>query len=114
MDEGTKTVMMIRNVMEDIGLPDASHPTPLYNDNRRSGYWSRDASLSKRLRHMNIREVGIRDSIRLQRMTVHHIPGAFNVADIFTKEHKSRVTFAHLSNQLIFPCFNCIPLWEEQ
>jgi hypothetical protein len=114
MDEGTKTVMMLRNVMEDIGLPDVSHPTPLYNDNRGSVDWSRGASLSKRLRHMNIREVGVCDSIRLQRTHVHHIPGAFNVANIFTKEHKSSVTFTHLSNQLIFPRFNSILLWEEQ
>jgi hypothetical protein len=92
MDEGTKTVDMLRNIMEDLALPDVSHPTPLYNDNQGSVDWSRGASLSKRLRHMNIREVGVRDSIRLQRTHVHHIPGVHNVADIFTKEHKSSVT----------------------
>jgi hypothetical protein len=110
MDNGTKTIMMIRTVMEDIGLPDASHPTPLYNDNCRSVNWSRGASLSKRLLHMNIHEVGVRDSIHLQCTHVHHIPGAFNLADIFTKEHKSGVTFTHLANQLIFPRFNSVLL----
>jgi hypothetical protein len=113
MDEGTKTVEMLRHIMADIGLPDITHPAPLYNDNRGSVDWSRGASLSKRLRHMNIREVGVRDGIRLQHTRVHHIPGSFNVADIFTKEHKSSVTFTHLSHQLIFPRFNSLH-HEEQ
>jgi hypothetical protein len=108
MDEGTKTVEMMRNLMDDLNLPDVSHPTPLYNDNRGSVDWSRGASLSKRLRHMNIREVGVRDSIRLKSTVVHHIPGEHNVADIFTKEHKSSVTFCNLAAQLIFPRFNSI------
>jgi hypothetical protein len=108
MDEGTKTVEMIRNIMIDLNLPDVTYPTPLYNDNRGSVDWSRGASLSKRLRHMNIREVGVRDSIRLKSTTVHHIPGAHNVADIFTKEHKSSTLFASLAAQLIFPRFNSL------
>jgi hypothetical protein len=99
MDEGTKTVEMMRNIMIDLNLPDVDYPTPLYNDNRGSVDWSRGASLSKRLRHMNIREVGVRDSIRLKSTTVHHIPGAHNVADIFTKEHKSSTLFASLAAQ---------------
>jgi hypothetical protein len=106
MDEGTKTVEMMRNIMFDLNLPDVSRPTLLYNDNRGSVDWSRGASLSKRLRHMNIREVGVRDSIRLKSTTVHHIPGEHNVADIFTKEHKSSATFTTLAAQLIFPRFN--------
>ena len=106
MDEGTKTVRLVRNIMTDLGLPDATHPTPLYNDNRGSVDWSRGASLSKRLRHMNIREVCVRDGVRLHETAVDHIPGHSNVADIFTKEHKSSVTFTHLASQLIFPRFH--------
>ena len=106
MDEGTKTVRLVRNIMTDLGLPDATHPTPLYNDNRGSVDWSRGASLSKRLRHMNIREVCVRDGVRLRETVVDHIPGHSNVADIFTKEHKSSVTFTHLASQLIFPRFH--------
>jgi hypothetical protein len=112
MDEGTKTVEMVRNIMEDLDLPDVSHPTALYNDNRGSVDWSRGASLSKRLRHMNIREVGVRDGIRLKHTQVLHIPGVHNVADIFTKEHKSSATFAALASQLIFPRLN-VGLFEE-
>jgi hypothetical protein len=108
MDEGTKTVDMLRNIMDDLRLPDVSHPTVLYNDNRGSVDWSRGASLSKRLRHMNIREVGVRDSIRLKRTNIFHIPGVHNVADIFTKEHKSSATFTNLASQLIFPRLNSI------
>jgi hypothetical protein len=112
MDEGTKTVEMVRNIMEDLNLPDVSHPTALYNDNRGSVDWSCGASLSKCLRHMNIREVGIRDRIRLKHTQVLHIPGVHNVADIFTKEHKSSATFAELASQLIFPRLN-VGIYEE-
>jgi hypothetical protein len=114
MDEGTKTVEMLRNLMEDLNLPDVSHPTPLYNDNRGSVDWSRGASLSKRLRHMNIREVGVRDGIRLKHTQCMHIPGEFNVADIFTKEHKSSTTFTQLASQLIFPRLNLGGLEEPE
>lgn len=103
LDEGPKTVEMMRNIMFDLGLPDVAYATPLYNDNQGSVDWSRGVSLSKRLRHMNIRELGVRDSIRLDHTCVGHIPGHSNVSDIFTKEHKSTVTFTHLASQLIFP-----------
>ena len=103
MDEGSKTIRLLRNIMHDLGLPDSAHPTPLYNDNRGSIDWSRGAALSKKLRHLNIREVCVRDCVRLSETTTHHIPGVFNVADIFTKEHKSAPLFSDLASQLIFP-----------
>ena len=52
---------------------------------------------------MNIREVGVCNGIRLKETHVAHVPGEWNVADIFTKEHKSSVTFRHLAGLLIHP-----------
>jgi hypothetical protein len=66
MDKGTKTVEMLCNIMADLDLPDASHPTQLYNSNQGLVDWSRWASFSKRLRHMSIREVSASYSRRAQ------------------------------------------------
>jgi hypothetical protein len=103
LDEGTKTVEMIRHLMEDLGLPDVNQPTPLLNDNQGSVNWSHGASVSKKLRHINIREISVRDGVRLKYSHVLHIPGIFNVSDIFTKEHKAAETFARLAGDLIHP-----------
>jgi hypothetical protein len=113
MDQGTKMAKMLCHIMDDIGLPNVAHPTPLNNNNRGSVDWSQGVSLSKRLCHMNIQEVGIRDGIRLQHTHIHHIPGSFDVADIFTKDYKSSVTFTQLSHQLIFPHFNSLHHKEQ-
>jgi hypothetical protein len=49
----------------------------------------------------------MRDAIREARLyhevTIDHIPGEYNPADIFTKELKSDCTFHSLRSMLLFP-----------
>ena len=62
-------------------------PTPIYNDNRACILWS-EAMTTKGLRHVQIRENGIREMVLNNDIKVLHIEGKINPADIFTKEDK--------------------------
>ena len=51
----TKSILMFRHVLSDLGLIDVSVPTPLYNDNQGAVNWSKTTS-TKGMRHLNIQE----------------------------------------------------------
>ena len=82
-------------------LTDANRPTPVYNDNDNDNDnqgcvdWSKTTS-TKGLRHLNIRDCAVRDSIQAEEVTIHHIQGVINPADIFTKEMKDGLHFRAL------------------
>merc|ERR1712146_602328 len=91
------------SMASDLELPEASKPTPLFNDNRGAIDWSHGLNISKRLRHFNIREVAVRDDIRDKRVTVSHLPGNVNTADLFTKEIRANDHFQTLAFRLVSP-----------
>jgi hypothetical protein len=104
MDEGCKTLENTHHILEDLGLADVlTRPNglPLYNDNKGAVEWSHGLNISKKLRHINIREVAVRDAAAANLIDVQHVPGHSNIADIFTKEFKSDDTFRHLAFQLL-------------
>jgi len=80
-----------------MSLTDANRPTPVYNDNDNQGCvdWSKTTS-TKGLRNLNIRDCAVRDSIQAEEVTIHHIQGVINPADIFTKEMKDGLHFRAL------------------
>ena len=86
--------------MSDLELIDefqiAQATNLLFNDNQGSIAWASSEAITKRLRHLNIREVAVRDAQRLGEVSVGHIPGTLNVADIFTKEMKDTAHFVAL------------------
>jgi hypothetical protein len=103
MDEGYKTSEMLYHLMTDLKLPDVTKGIPMFNDNKGAVDWSQGCSVSKKLRHLNIREISVRDACNAGYVDIKHIPGHSNVFDIFTKEHKSDETFTQLTFQLIRP-----------
>ena len=54
------------------------------------------------MRHVNIRENAVCEARVLGEVSIHHIPGAANPADLFTKEFKSDSTFWSLCNLLLY------------
>ena len=103
MDKGCKSTLMIRNVMTDLQLDEASAPTPLFNDNRGAVDWSAGCNISKWLRHFNIREIAVRNDVECGDIVISHLPGVHNIADIFTKEISCDKLFQSLAYQLISP-----------
>ena len=100
-DECVKSVQQFRNLLDEMNLLDVSSSTAIFNDNRGTVDWSQTSS-TKGLHHLNIQENCSRDAILLDEVSVAHIPGSSNPADLFSKEFKSDVTFCTLRGVLLF------------
>ena len=74
-----------------MNLPNAIGPTCLYNDSQGTVDWSKTTS-TKGMRHINLKDCAVRDSIQAKEMDICHIPGDINPSDIFTKEPKKCAT----------------------
>jgi hypothetical protein len=103
MDEGCKTSETLFHLMTDLGMPDVAQPIPMFNDNCGAVDWSSGCTVLMKLQHLNIREVAVRDAQKAGIVNIRHVPGHSNVADIFTKEHKSDAMFYELAFQLVRP-----------
>ena len=88
MDEGCKSTLKVRNILEDLKMEDEQEPTPLFNDNRGAVDWSSGCNISKRLQHFNIREAAVRENVDAGDITIKHLPRKCNITNIFTKEIK--------------------------
>jgi hypothetical protein len=99
-DECCKLTQGLRLVMEDLGLTDVLTPTELYNDNRGCVDWTKGWA-NRKMRHMNIREMAVRESQVNGEINVNHIEGKLNPSDLLTKEHKTGETFIQLCNLVV-------------
>ena len=102
VDMACKEGQHITYLMHELGLSDTMEAIPLYNDNKGAVDWSQTGAITKRLRHLNMREIAVRDSIAAGEVSVHHIPGKTNPADLLTKEHRDDHHF-QLLRDLIVP-----------
>jgi len=89
VDEGTKGTQYVRYLEEELAIADPGIPTPLLNDNNGAVDWSQTGKISKKLRHVNIREFRVRQARKAGEIDIAFIPGKQNPADLLTKEHKS-------------------------
>jgi len=99
-DECVKSVQQFHYLLDELGLLDSTSSTPIFNDNRGAIDWSHTSS-TKGLRHLNIRENCVRESIQLNEVSVNHIAGTSNPADLFSKEFKSDALFRSLRALLL-------------
>ena len=86
--------------MEDLGLPDVKAPTEIYNENRGYYDWTKGWA-NRKMRHMNIREMAVRESQLEGGVHVNHIQGKLNPSDLITKEHKNGEEFTHLCDLVV-------------
>ena len=103
LNEGTKSILNIQNLLFDFKYAEASLPTPMYNDNRGAVDWSKGCSVSKKLRHINLRELLVRLHQRLNNIQVMHIAGKRNISDILTKEEKDPLHFPSMAFTITTP-----------
>ena len=88
--------------MNQLGLADTDHPTPLYNNNRGSLDWIESGCKStKKLRHKNLAELSIYEAKHNDEVTFHWIPGKINKADIFTKEDNDVGHFCTIRDSIL-------------
>ena len=83
-----------------MNIPDAASPTRLYNDNQGTVDWSKGTS-TKGMRHINLRDCAVRDSIQAKEVDIRHIPGDINPSDIFTKELRDATRFRELRDSFM-------------
>ena len=99
-DKAVKEILSLRNHCEDINLLDASSPTRLYNDNQGTVNWSKGTS-TKGMRHMNLKDCAVRDSIQAKDVDIYHIPGLVNPSNIFAKEMQDGAHFRDLRDSFM-------------
>jgi hypothetical protein len=93
-DECTKQLIHLSYLIEGLELTnDLMHPpTTIYNDNSACVCWSK-ATTTKGLRHIQMRENAIREAVATDFISVQHIEGKLNLADMFTKEDRDTEHF---------------------
>ena len=91
-NECTMNLEGVKHQAAEMGFPDASVTTNIYNDNQGCVDWSA-AVTTKGIKHMNLKENRVRESQASGLTCVKHIPGKVNPSDIFTKEMKDAAHF---------------------
>ena len=76
--------------------------TIIYNDNNACVNWSKQCT-SKGLRHIQMRENLVRENVENQFVSIQHIGGRLNLADLFTKEMKDTTHFVELRDLMMRP-----------
>ena len=86
----------------DLGLTEEFFKVPaiIFNDNNACVCWSHKLT-TKGLRHIQMRENAVQESIHNNFVDVKHIPGDINIADIFTKEDKSLEHYLLIRDQMV-------------
>ena len=102
MDECTKTLLYIRNILDDLNLllNFTDGPIPLYNDNQSAIKWSSHMT-QKATRYIQIKENAVREEVQSGFISPIHIAGKQNLADLFTKELKDVSGFEAIRNILV-------------
>ena len=77
-------------------------PTTIYNDNAASIQWASNMT-TKGLRHLQIRENAVRESISNKFLRLKHIEGKVNLADLFTKEDRDTKHFITIRDLIMSP-----------
>jgi len=102
-DECVKFLLDFAQLLEFLDVKHIFMPSPtvVYNDNKACIQWSKQA-MTKGLRHIQMQENRIRENIASKLISVCHIDGKINLADIFTKEMKNTAHFVEIRD--LFMC----------
>jgi hypothetical protein len=101
-DECCKDILRTQHIIQDLNLEHIflAPSTPLYNDNMACVQWSHNKT-SKGIRHIQIRENAVRESVQNGTILVLHVAGKNNLADIFTKEDKDTSHYISIRDALM-------------
>ena len=104
-DECVKSLLHMSHIITELGLSAQflSVPVSIFNDNNACVCWSHNLT-TKGLRHLQMRENAVRESVDSGFIEVKHIAGVNNPSDLFTKEDKNATHYISIRDQLV-----CIP-----
>jgi len=103
-DECVKFLLELVQILEFLEVKRLFIPEVniIYNDNRACVNWSKVCT-TKRLRHIQMKENRVRENIASNFITIRHVDGKLNIADIFTKEMKDTSHFVTLHDLFMCP-----------
>ena len=101
-DECVKALLHLHQLISGLSLQQELMPAPnvIFNDNAACVAWSKSLT-TKGLRHIQIRENAVRESVINGFTEIKHIAGNVNLADLFTKEDKDDKHFITLRDLLL-------------
>ena len=96
-DERVKFLLELVQILDFLGVKHIFMPSVnvIYNDNQACVNWSK-ACTTKGLHHIQMRENRVWENALTNFVSIHHIDGKHNFADIFTKEMKDTGHFVEL------------------
>ena len=97
-NETVKSILEIRILLRNLNLPLTSL-VPVYNDNKGAVDWCK-GTITKKTRHIDLQENHVKENIN-RTLSLSHIPGKTNLADIFTKEYKDSTFYLRLRDLLV-------------
>ena len=105
-DECVKFLLELEQIMSFLGVKQIFMPGTnlVYNDNKACVQWSRNET-TKGLRHIQMRENRVRENVVTKFVSILHVEGKKNIADIFTKEMKDVAHFVALRDLFMCPRF---------
>jgi len=85
--ECVKFIIELSQTFDSIGVRDIFMPstTTIFNDNKACVDWSK-LTTTKGLRHIQMRENHVRENVERKLVSIAHVGGKVNMADLFTKE----------------------------
>jgi len=103
-DECVKFLLELVQIMDFLGVHHIFMPATniIYNDNKACVQWSKHAT-TEGLKHIQMREHRVRENIQNHFVSIDHIDGKINLADIFTKDMKDTAHFVELRDFLWVP-----------
>mmetsp|Transcript_3382 Transcript_3382/g.5163 ORF Transcript_3382/g.5163 Transcript_3382/m.5163 type:complete len:553 (-) Transcript_3382:330-1988(-) len=101
-DDCTKALQHIRNILLDLDLLHlfSEGPITIYNNNAAALQWSHNMT-TKGLKHIQLRENALRESVQSGVIEVEHIGGKTNPSDIFTKEDRDVQHFTDCRDTMV-------------
>ena len=96
INEMTKLVPEYKLLFRDLNIP-IDYPIQILNDNQSAIQWTKGTTTNK-MRWVDLRENLVRENVENKNITVNHIPGKYNLSDIFTKEFRESTQFLKLRN----------------
>ena len=103
-DACVKDLLQLRLILKDLQLDKLfiTDKMLVLNDNMAGVQWSKNKT-SKGLRHVQIKENGVRENKHL--IDVRHCEGSTNLADMMSKEDKNASHFIAIRNEIVPPPF---------
>ena len=101
-DECVKALLHVDQLVSGLNLKSQLMPPPniIYNDNAACVQWSHNTT-TKGLRHIQIRNNAVRESVQNGFVDIKHIAGNINLADLFTKEDKHDAHFLQICDLIL-------------